>query len=279
MTDMFDHVNREELLTSWVGGKRISYKKNGSGPPLVFLHGWIGNEDTFGFCREAFGRHFTVYRPAWPGYGGSGPLGRFSIEDLVELARGFILGLGHDRVTLFGNCLGGNTAMEFARLHPEMIERLVLIEVYDFVPWYLHLLLVPGLNGLLYRMFLRSMTGFHFLNSFLPLQKAGGSNGLRYTEDGFRRTPVRTAILFMRAIHSFARRRRDYYHSNYRSDVPTIYVEGGRSFGPVKAFRDLVETYYNDLSIVTIPESLHNPVMERPDLFIDRVLPLVASTA
>jgi len=26
---------------------------------------------------------------------------------------------------------------------------------------------------------------------------------------------------------------------------------------------------------VSIPESLHNPVMERPDLFIERVLPLV----
>jgi pimeloyl-ACP methyl ester carboxylesterase len=270
-----DPANKEVSLSASIDGTTISYKKSGAGPPLVFFHGWIGNEDTFGFCHEAFARHFTVYRPAWPGYGASGPLGQFSIEHLVELGRGFIRALGYDRVTLFGNCLGGNTAMEFARLYPEMIERMVLIEVYDFVPWYLHLLLVPGLNSFLYRMLLRSMTGFHLLNSFLPLQVAGGSNGLRYTEEGFRRTPVSTAIAFMKAIHNFARRRRDFYHTQYRCAVPTIYVEGGRSFGPVKAFRDVVERYFGNLHIVSIPESLHNPVMERPDLFIERVLPLV----
>jgi pimeloyl-ACP methyl ester carboxylesterase len=272
-----DHTVKEESLVAVVKGASISYKKSGAGPPLVFFHGWIGNEDTFGFCHEAFARHFTVYRPAWPGYGASGPLTNFSIEDLVELGRGFILELGHERVTLFGNCLGGNTAMEFARLHPEMIERMVLIEVYDFMPWYLHLILVPGLNAFLYRMLLRSMAGFHFLNSFLPLQVAGGSNGMRYTEEGFRRTPVRTAIAFMTAIYRFAKRRRAFYHAHYHSEVPTIYVEGGRSFGPVKAFREVVEGYFANLRIVSIPESLHNPVMERPDLFIERVLPLVVS--
>ncbi len=270
-----DQPREEESLCIAVNGTSISYKKSGSGPPLVFYHGWIGDEDTFGLCHMAFARHYTVYRPAWPGYGASGPLTHFSIEELVDLGRRFIRELGHERVSLFGNCLGGNTAMEFARLHPEMIERLVLIEVYDFLPWYLHLILVPGLNAFLYRMLLRSMTGFHFLNSFLPLQVAGGSNGMRYTEEGFRRTPVRTAIAFMTAIYRFAKKRRDFYHAHYHSEIPTIYVEGGRSFGPVKAFREVVEGYFANLRIVSIPESLHNPVMERPDLFIERVLPLV----
>jgi pimeloyl-ACP methyl ester carboxylesterase len=269
----------EESLSIEVNGTSISYKKSGSGPPLVFFHGWIGNEDTFGFCHEAFARHFTVYRPAWPGYGASGPLTHFSIEDLVELGRDFIRELGYERVTLFGNCLGGNTAMEFARLYPDMLERLVLIEVYDFVPWYLHLILVPGLNAFLYRMLLRSMAGFHFLNSFLPLQVSGGSNGMRYTEEGFRRTPVRTAIAFMTAVYRFAKRRRGFYHEHYHSRVPTVYVEGGRSFGPVEAFRQRVEGYFENLRIVSVPESLHNPVMERPDLFIERVLPLVVPPA
>jgi len=109
-----DPANKEVSLSASIDGTTISYKKSGAGPPLVFFHGWIGNEDTFGFCHEAFARHFTVYRPAWPGYGASGPLGQFSIEHLVELGRGFIRALGYDRVTLFGNCLGGGLELPLA---------------------------------------------------------------------------------------------------------------------------------------------------------------------
>lgn len=35
--------------------------------------------------------------------------------------------MGHTSVTLVGNCLGGNIAMELARLYPDMVERLILI--------------------------------------------------------------------------------------------------------------------------------------------------------
>lgn len=263
---------RETSSCVLIGRSPISYKKSGSGPPLVFFHGWIGNEDTFGPCHAAFAHHYTVYRPAWPGYGKSPPLSDFSIEDLVEIGRHFILATDHPPVTLVGNCLGGIIAMELHRRYPEIVERLILIEMYDFMPWYLHLLLIPRLNVLLYKMLLNSAAGFRFLNSLLTIQFAGDGNGMRYIEEGFQRTPAGTAIDFLKAVKRFEKKYRPLYREQYQTDVATIYVEGGRNFKPISAFRETVHKYFRNLTIVSIPESLHIPIAEQPELFSTRVL-------
>lgn len=259
-------------------GTSLSYKKSGSGPPLVFFHGLIGNEDTFALCHKAFASHFTVYRPAWPGYGNSPPLPDFSIEDLVEIGKYFIQSLGDPSVTLVGNCLGGNVAMELARRHPEMVRRLILIELYAYFPWYYVLLLVSGLNRMLYRFAFKTRIGFSILNSFMPLQKTNGNNGWMYTWEGFNRTSVESALGFLKAIRRFSKRMHRVYIDSYRSSLPVIYVEGGRSFGPVKDFIDLARLCFLDLTVVGIPESLHNPVVEQPTLFSQRILEILNHT-
>ncbi len=253
-------------------GTTISYKVSGDGPPLVFHHGWIGNEDTFAMCHQGFARYFTVYRPAWPGYGNSTPLKRFSIEDLAELSRLFITNLGLEGAVMVGNCLGGNVAMELARVYPRLISRLVLVEIYQFFPDLYRLLLVPGINGLLYRLLFKTRTGFNLLNNYMPLQMTNGNNGWEYTWEGFLRTHVRSGLEFLRAIYIFSKSRFGRYVDNYRSDIPAIYVSGGKTFGPAAEFGRSVDTLFNDLTVVSIPESMHNPVVEQPEAFQERVL-------
>jgi pimeloyl-ACP methyl ester carboxylesterase len=268
--------NQPEISsTVRINGSSISYKKSGSGPPLVFFHGLIGNEDTFSLCHAAFASHYTVYRPAWPGYGNSSPLPDFSIEDLVEIGKNFILSTGHTSVTLVGNCLGGNVAMELARLYPDMVRRLILIELYAYFPWYFYLLLVSGFNKILYRIVFKTRICFNLLNSFMPLQQTNGSNGWMYTWEGFNRTPVESALGFLKGIRRFSKMMYKVYKESYRSNLSVIYVEGGRSFGPVKDFVNLARLCFQNLTIVGIPESLHNPVVEQPELFNQRILKIL----
>ncbi|MBP7736952.1 MAG: alpha/beta hydrolase [Spirochaetes bacterium] len=252
-------------------GIRLSYKVSGDGPPLVFHHGWIGNEDTFAMCHQAFARYFTVYRPAWPGYGDSSPLNKFSIEDLVELSREFITLLGLRRPVMVGNCLGGNVVMEFARVYPRLLSRLVLVEIYEFFPEVYRLLLVPGISWILYHLLFKTRTGFNLLNNYMPLQMTNGNNGWEYTWEGFTRTHTKSALRFLKAIYVYSKNFGK-YKEKYRSDVPAIYVSGGKTFGPAATFGAIVDDLFSNLSVVSIPESQHNPVVERPELFQERVL-------
>ena len=263
----------EDRYTVDIDGLKISYKKSGSGPPLVFFHGWIGHEDTFALCHEAFARHFTVYRPAWPGYGGSSRMpAKFSFDDFVELGRKFMLKLGLKDVTLIGNCLGGNVAMEFVKRYPEMIKKLILIEVHAYFPKYLLPLVISGLNRFIYIAVFKTSTMFKFLNSFMPIQQSDVQDDWPYVWEGFERTPVRSALIYLKAIYKFAKVHEKLYLDTYRIDTPVIYVEGGRTFGPVGSFGRLAKIYFKNLEIVSIPEGEHNPVCERPEIFNERVL-------
>ena len=144
--------------------------------------------------------------------------------------------------------------------------------MYDFIPWYLHLLLIPHLNVLLYRLLFNSMIGFRFLNSLLTTRIAGDGDGMRYIEEGFHRTPARAAVDFLKAVNRFEKKYRPLYREQYRTDVDTIYVEGGRNFKPISAFRETAHMYFRNLTVVSIPESLHVPIAEQPELFSARVL-------
>lgn len=105
----------------------LHYTRQGSGPPLLLLHG--NGEDGGYFVRqtEYFSRHYTVYALDTRGHGrsprGAGPftMARFA-QDLLD----FMDEQKLERAHLLGFSDGGNIALTFALLHPERVDRLVL---------------------------------------------------------------------------------------------------------------------------------------------------------
>jgi pimeloyl-ACP methyl ester carboxylesterase len=53
------------------GGHRIAYERKGEGPPLVFLHGYVGDRRTWRRQIEDLSDEFTLVAWDAPGYGGS----------------------------------------------------------------------------------------------------------------------------------------------------------------------------------------------------------------
>ena len=105
----------------------LHYTRQGSGPPLLLLHG--NGEDGGYFVRqtEYFSRHYTVYALDTRGHGrsprGAGPftMARFA-QDLLD----FMDEQKLERAHLLGFSDGGNIALTFALAHQERIRRLGL---------------------------------------------------------------------------------------------------------------------------------------------------------
>ena len=82
-----------------VGGLRIAYDRAGAGPPLVLLHGYVGDgpatwrRQLEGLCGE-----FTVVAWDAPGAGGSSdPPESFGMADYADCLAGFVDRLGLER--------------------------------------------------------------------------------------------------------------------------------------------------------------------------------------
>ena len=112
-------------------GHRIAYDLKGEGPPLVLLHGYVGDRRVWRAQIEALSDDFTVVAWDAPGYGGSSdPPEDFPLSDFADCLAAFIEALGFERAHVLGLSFGGGLALELYRRHPELAESLVLASAY-----------------------------------------------------------------------------------------------------------------------------------------------------
>jgi pimeloyl-ACP methyl ester carboxylesterase len=117
--------------TVHAAGHRIAYDLKGDGPPLVLLHGYVGDRRMWRAQIDALSGEFTVVAWDAPGYGGSSdPPEAFPLSDLADCLAAFIATLGLGRVHLLGVSFGGGLALELYRRHPELPMTLVLASAY-----------------------------------------------------------------------------------------------------------------------------------------------------
>ena len=105
----------------------LFYTKQGSGPPLLLLHG-NGEDGTYFVHQvEEFSRDFTVYAIDTRGHGKS-PRGTapFTISQFADDLLAFMDRQGLKQADILGFSDGGNIALTFALRHPDRVRRLIL---------------------------------------------------------------------------------------------------------------------------------------------------------
>jgi pimeloyl-ACP methyl ester carboxylesterase len=113
------------------GGHRIAYERRGEGPPMVLLHGYVGNRRTWRRQLEELSGEFTVVAWDAPGYGrSSDPPEGFRLADFADCLASLIEALGLGRPHVVGLSFGGGLALELYRRHPEIPRTLVLAGAY-----------------------------------------------------------------------------------------------------------------------------------------------------
>jgi epoxide hydrolase 4 len=114
-----------------VNGVRLHYAKAGRGPLILFLHGFPEFWYEWKNQLVEFGRDHTAVAPDMRGYNLSSKpaeLSAYAIPRLVEDVRALAKELsGGERFTLVAHDWGGVVAWVFAAQHPEMLDRLVII--------------------------------------------------------------------------------------------------------------------------------------------------------
>ncbi len=115
-----------------LGGLRIAYRRAGTGPPLVLLHGGFGF-DSRSWRRQfdALADEFTVVAWDAPGSGKSDdPPDTFRLPDYADCLASFIEALALERPHVLGLSFGAALALEFYRRHPLLPRTLVLAGAY-----------------------------------------------------------------------------------------------------------------------------------------------------
>jgi pimeloyl-ACP methyl ester carboxylesterase len=113
-----------------IDGYPLAYADSGAGPPLLMIHGTLGDQRSWSGQMAAFGAaHHAIavsLRHCWPGQWTEG--GDFTIARHTADIAGLITALGEGPVRLIGHSRGGHIAFRLAQHHPELVQSLVLLE-------------------------------------------------------------------------------------------------------------------------------------------------------
>jgi len=107
----------------------LNFKSIGSGFPLVILHGLMGSLDNWQTIAKQLGAHFQVFIIDQRNHGRSPHSTEFSYELLVNDLLEFLQQQDIKKAHFIGHSMGGKVVMNLALEHPEIVEKLIVVDV------------------------------------------------------------------------------------------------------------------------------------------------------
>ncbi len=111
-------------------GLNFHLKESGEGPLVLMLHGFPEFWYSWVKVMPLLSPHFKAVAPDMRGYGQSDKPRRvrdYHYRALAGDVAALIRALGYERAVVVGHDWGGAVAWEFARLYPEMLDKLVVL--------------------------------------------------------------------------------------------------------------------------------------------------------
>jgi pimeloyl-ACP methyl ester carboxylesterase len=126
----------------------LHFEATGHGPALIILHGLFGGLDNWRALAGKFSDQFTVYRLDQRNHGRSPHTEEFCYRALADDLLHFMDRRNIASAHILGHSMGGKAAMQFAALHAQRIERLIIEDIapYPYPP--LHDKLLAALTAL-----------------------------------------------------------------------------------------------------------------------------------
>jgi pimeloyl-ACP methyl ester carboxylesterase len=246
-----------------VGGFRIAYERAGEGPPLVLLHGYVGDGPaTWRGQIDGLSDEFTVIAWDAPGAGrSSDPPEAFSLVEYADCLAGFIGRLGLERPHVAGLSFGGILALELYRRHSAIPGTLILASAY--AGWAGSLPVEIAQQRLQQARALADLSPEDFVNALLPTMFSEGTP--RESVDAFGATMRAFRPAGFRAMARASAE--DLRAVLPQITIPTLLVYGDKDVrAPLSVAEDLRSAIAGSM-LVVLPEAGHVCNIEAPDGF------------
>ncbi len=240
-------------------------------PPLLVLHGLLGSSRNWQTAGRELAQHWHVWALDARNHGKSPHAPEMNYDVMADDLVAWLQAQGLARATLVGHSMGGKTAMRLACRRPELVERLVVVDIApkDYA-WAAHRREFAAMNQLdLGSLASRAEAEMRF-EALVPgvgMRKFLATN-LERAEDGSWRwlvnLPVLTAALPVIERNSLA--------PADRYDGPALFISGGRSAYVTPADHAAILRHFPRATFEVIADAGHNPHMESREEFVRALL-------
>lgn len=120
----------------------------GSGNPLLILHGYFGMSDNWKTLGNSFSKAYQVHLIDQRNHGRSFHDAEFNYEVLAEDLYAYIQFHQLEKVAIIGHSMGGKTAMLFATKYPDLVAKLIIVDISPKAYAPHHNAILAGLNAI-----------------------------------------------------------------------------------------------------------------------------------
>jgi pimeloyl-ACP methyl ester carboxylesterase len=254
-----------------------------AGSEVILLHGGNGSIEFWLYNLAALAQQHRVYAFDMVGAGKSDyPDADYSLTYQAEFLKSFMLALGIESATLVGNSMGGAVSLQFTRLYPDRVDRLVLVDSMGLgkeINLGIRLITLPAIINMLRpsRWMIPAMLRSNFYNGReLPPEWIE----LRYPVFAI---PGRNKVILQLGQSNFTLRgvRRDVYQPIVDS-LPQIIQPTLIIWGDCDRIIPVKHAYIADKGLPNsqlqiFPKCGHHPYLEYPDRFNLSVLEFLAA--
>ncbi|GAA3602132.1 alpha/beta fold hydrolase [Flavivirga amylovorans] len=242
----------------------------GEGQPFVILHGFLGMSDNWKTLGRQFSEQgFQVHLVDQRNHGRSFWHNNFNYEVLAEDLKHYCDIHNLTNITLLGHSMGGKTAMLFATQYPEIILKLLVVDISPrFYPIHHHDIL-EGLTALDFDMIHSRGEADKLLSNYVPDfgTRQFLLKNLYWIEKGKLALRVNLEVLkeevgeVGEALPS---------HAKFEKD--TLFLRGDRSEYIGEEDERIISNHFTSVDIVTISNSGHWLHAENPKDFFEAAI-------
>ncbi|MGX2969716.1 alpha/beta fold hydrolase [Ursidibacter sp. B-7004-1] len=102
---------------------------NNTTQTMVFIHGLFGDLNNLGVIARAFAENYHILRVDLRNHGQSFHTDEMNYQEMAEDLRKLLTYLSIQNAIIVGHSMGGKTAMALADLAPNLVEKLVVIDI------------------------------------------------------------------------------------------------------------------------------------------------------
>lgn len=107
----------------------LHFEHYGQGHPLIILHGLFGSLDNWRTLSKAFAQSFTAFALDQRNHGRSPHSEVFTYQAMTADLREFMARQELTSAYILGHSMGGKVAMQFALTHPDMVDKLIVVDI------------------------------------------------------------------------------------------------------------------------------------------------------
>ncbi|MDZ7684467.1 MAG: alpha/beta hydrolase [Gammaproteobacteria bacterium] len=131
------YSNEASRFLTTEDGKRIHYRDQGKGAPIVLIHGSNASLHTWEPWVRILSEHYRVITLDLPGHGLTGqvPDADYSTRANIETIKAVLDHLEMETFVLGGNSMGGGVTWRYALRYPEQVEAMILVDASGLPSW------------------------------------------------------------------------------------------------------------------------------------------------